>query len=200
MDTKMLQLLKQELLNFRYSIKQYQDLESKEIVELLNKIAPEFFGLYQHLSWDYFILSVSRLLDEDKRVISIAKFHKQNRTTLKENEALHVDEQLRELQNEKLKFEEARNNFVGHKSVEAFESEMKLTFSIKEAEAIWSKMVKSLETYDPSIRGYHSMSDLSQGAKALLNHLRTSTLLDDVDRDPLFDRGRTPFSGPHVFP
>ena len=168
MDTEGLEFLKGSLRILWKAIEEYKSLYDDSNLPLLKRAATDFFGWHQKLCWDYFILSVSRLLDEKNGTLSIVTFHLQNRASLSPAESKHVDQLLRRLRQEKQNFEKARGSFIAHRSVRAIKKKIEIPLQLKDVEVLWSEMEAALKAYDPS--GPYRVSVMT-GAKALLRYL-----------------------------
>ena len=167
-DTEALEFLKNSLRMFWKAIEEYKTLYDPRNLGLLKKVAADFFGWHQRLCWDYFILSVVRLLDKDSGTLSMVNFHKHNRTVLSSEEAHRVDELVKDLYQEKRAFEKARGSFVAHRSAGAIAMKTKIPLAVETVESLWLKMEAALKVYDPS--GAYRVS-VTTGARALLRNL-----------------------------
>jgi hypothetical protein len=179
MDAK-LELMKGHLVFLWQIIGYYKVLFNKaETRELLDKVSIDFFRSFQILCWDRFILSFAGLVDDDRRVESIVGFHNANRSTLDHKKVAKADELLAELCSMAEPFVTARNNFIAHMSKKGGELGA-IVFMIADAERIWEKAVECLAMYDTQFEVFLTggLHDTGPGARALLNHLEDSTLLD----------------------
>ena len=155
----------------------YNDAET---VDFLNKVSPDFFRSFQVLCWDRFVLTFSSLIDGDERVESIVNFDKANREALDDQKSAKMDQLLTQLRELAKPFLKARNNIIAHTSVKAAEMGA-IYFTIADAERIWLKAVECLSMYgrDFEVILKGGLQDTGPGARALLNYLRVSRLLED---------------------
>jgi len=110
-------LIKNEILNITLQWKIYKQIYgNKKNVDLTNEFSPMFFGLYQKISYDWVIISITRLLDPSKiqgyNNLSLKRLLEKNKN--KKDLYEEISKIYDELKEKSKKLEIHRNKRIGH--------------------------------------------------------------------------------------